>query len=115
MKLINVLLNENYLEDKLSQLDYNTVSTYFNGKIFSAPNPDDSQRQINGERDWNDWKEGTLEKWGDIEIKLDNTAVWYDQVKILDPAFNKRKTDSISNKAAWLDSERKAGRTSDLD
>ena len=107
--------NDHEVKEKLSKVDFDMISSYFNNKKFSAPHPDDSLRQINGERDWNDWKEGTLKRWGDVNIKLDNTAVWFDQVKILDPAFNKRKTDSTNNKASWLDSERKAGRTSDLD
>jgi len=123
MKLINILLqeelkegwNDQAVKDKLSQINYDTISSYFNGKRFSAPNPDDSLRQINDERDWNDWKEGTIKKWGDVEVKLDNTAVWFDQVKILDTAFSKRKADYTNSKAAWLDSERKAGKTSGLD
>ena len=110
MKLSKIILegwNDNDVEGKLSQLDYGTISSYFDGERFSAPNPDDSLRQINGEEDWEHWKEGILDRWGDVTIKLDKEAVWFSKVKILDTAFNKRKQDYTAAKAATLDQWRK--------
>ena len=48
------------------------------------------------------------------EVAFPN-AVWYDQVKIKDKEFNKDKEMSIQAKAAFLDRERKAGRTTGFD
>ena len=106
MKLSNIILegwNDREAEGKLSQLDYGTISSYFDGNRFSAPNPDDSLRQINGERDWESWKESTIDRYGDVAIKLDKDAVWYDQVKILDKEFDKDKADYEKAKGAALD------------
>ena len=107
MDTINEGWNDRDAEGKLSQLDYGTVSSYFDGERFSAPNPDDSLRQINGESDWESWKEKTIDRYGDVTIKLDKEAVWYDKVKILDPVFNKTKDNYIAGKAATLDKLRK--------
>lgn len=108
MDTINEGWNDRDAEGKLSQLDYGTVSSYFDGEKFSAPNPDDSLRQINGESDWESWKEKTIDRYGDVTIKLDKEAVWYDKVKILDPVFNKAKDNYITSKAATLDKWRKS-------
>lgn len=107
--------NDRVLKAKLSDLNYDVLTTYFNGKSFSAPNPDDSLRRINGEWDWDSWKQKTVDRYGDVDVELDNTAVWFDQFKIIDPEFIKQKDASIAGKAAWLDKERAAGRTSGLD
>ena len=111
MKLSKIILegwNDREAQGNLSQLDYGTISSYFDGERFSAPNPDDSLRQINGESDWESWKERTMDRHGDVKIKLDKDAVWYDKVKILDPEFNKNKDDYIAGKAAALANWRKS-------
>ena len=90
-------------KNKLSQLDYGTISSYFDGDRFSAPNSDDSLRQINGERDWESWKEDTINRFGEVMIQLDKDAVWYDKVKILNKEFNKIRADYIKDKIADID------------
>ena len=114
MKLSDIILAEG-MKAMLSSLTYDQAVKALGDSRFNAPNPDDSSRGIYDERSWDDWKEGTIEKWGDVEIELNPEAVWFDKVKILDPAFNKRKDDYSRAKGAWLDSERSAGRTSGLD
>jgi hypothetical protein len=114
MKLSSIILAEG-AKAMLSSLTYDQVAKALGDSRFSAPNPDDSLRGINDERSWEDWKAGTIKKWGDVEIELNPEAVWFNKVKILDPAFNKRKTDYTNAKGAWLDKERSAGRSSDLD
>ena len=46
-------------------------------KALVPPNPDDSLRRINGEWDWNSWKQNTIDRYGDVDVELDNTAVWF--------------------------------------
>ena len=99
--------NDHVLKAKLSDLDYNILDNYFNNEKFSAPNPDDSLRQINGESDWESWKERTIDRYGDVDVEIDNTLVWYDQIKILDKEFEGDKEGYIKGKAAALDNWRK--------
>ena len=108
-------INDREIKGKLSDIKYEFLTSYFNGETFHAPNPDDSSRQINDESDWDSWKEGVTKDYGDVNIKLDNTAVWYDRIKILDKGFEDDKDSYIKGKAAFLDRERAAGRTSGLD
>ena len=99
--------NDHVLKAKLSDLDYNILDNYFNNEKFNAPNPDDSLRQINGESDWESWKERTIDRYGDVDVEIDNTLVWYDQIKILDKEFEGDKEGYIKSKAAALDNWRK--------
>ena len=114
MKLLKIILAEG-VKAMLSTLTYDQVANALGDTRFHAPNPDDSSRGINREGDWEDWKANTMEKWGDVEVVLNPTAHWFAKVKIVDPAFNKRKDDYSAAKGAWLDKERQAGRTSGLD
>lgn len=100
-------INDRVLKAKLSDLDYDILNNYFNNEKFNAPNPDDSLRQINGESDWESWKERTIDKYGDVDVEIDNTLVWYDQFKILDKEFIDDKEGYTRSKAAALDNWRK--------
>ena len=99
--------NDRVLKAKLSDLDYNILDNYFNNEKFNAPNPDDSLRQINSESDWESWKERTIDRYGDVDVEIDNTLVWYDQFKILDKEFVDDKEGYTKSKAAALDNWRK--------
>ena len=99
--------NDHVLKAKLSDLDYNILDNYFNNEKFNAPNPDDSLRQINSESDWESWKERTIDRYGDVDVEIDNTLVWYDQFKILDKEFVDDKEGYTKSKAAALDNWRK--------
>ena len=101
-------INDRVLKANLSDLSYDILTNYFNDERFNAPNPDDSSRQINYEGDWEDWKEKTMDRFGDVEVELDNTKVWYDQFKILDSKFIKDRDESINAKASALANWRKA-------
>ena len=96
-------INDREVEGKLKDIQYDFLTSYFNGETFHAPNPDDSSRQINSKRDWDDWKAKTMDRYGNVKIKLDNTAVWYDKIQILDPEFKGDKDSYIQGKAAALD------------
>jgi len=102
-RYLNEGVNDREVNGKLSDLTYDFLSGYFSDERFSAPNPDDSSRQINDEEDWESWKAKTMDRYGDVEVKLDNTAVWYDKIQILDPEFKGDKDSYIQGKAAALD------------
>ena len=99
--------NDHVLKAKLSDLNYDILTNYFNDERFNAPNPDDSSRQINNEGDWESWKERTMDRYGDVDVEIDNTLVWYDQFKILDKEFIDDKEGYTKSKAAALDNWRK--------
>lgn len=81
---------------------------------FHLPHPDDSYRMANNQEAFEDWKQGTMDKYGDINIKLDSEAARpTDKVQVLDDKFIADKKKKIASKAAWLDKEREAGRSID--
>lgn len=99
--------NDHVLKAKLSDLDYDIVNNYFNDEKFSAPNPDDSLTSIISDSSWENWKERTIDRYGDVDVEIDNTLVWYDQFKILDKEFIDDKEGYTKAKGAALDRWRK--------
>ena len=104
---MNEMANEEVINQKLSKLDYKFLNSYFDAEKFSAPNPDDSLRQINNERDWDQWKAGTLEKYGDVDVELNKDEAWFSKFKIIDTEFMKDKKSYTDAKGRALDSWRK--------
>ena len=100
----------------LDELTIDIVRQFFpKEREIAFPNADDSSRLVSNERDLEDWKSTTKSRFGNVRIFFDPNAVWYDQVQIKDKEFNKDKEMSIQAKAAFLDRERKAGRTTGFD
>jgi hypothetical protein len=101
--LDNLAEEAEVLKQPLSKLDYKYLNSYFDAEKFSAPNPDDSLRSINNERDWNSWKDDIIDRFGDVQVALNKDAVWFDQLKIIDTKFMKDKENYIQAKGAALD------------
>lgn len=114
-KSIDEGFNDREVKEKLSKIDYDFLTSYFNGEEFFTPNSDDSSRKILSKNDWVDWKQSILDRYGNVEIELDNTAVWYDQVKILSSQFIKNKKNYSKGKGDYLDNLRSQGVRSNLD
>ena len=115
-KFIRKLIKENLEQGyTLDELTIDIVRQFFPKGEVSFPYPNDSSRLVRNERDLEDWKSETKNRFGNIRVFFDPNAVWYDQVQIKDKTFNKDKEDSIQAKASWIDRERKAGRTTGLD
>ena len=111
-KVIKENLEQGYALDELT---FDIVRQFFPKGDIAFPNTDDSSRNVSNEKDLEDWKSETKNRFGNIKVFFDPKAVWYDQVKIKDEKFNKDKETSIQGKAAFLDRERKAGRTTGFD
>ena len=86
----------------LDELTFDIVKQFFPKGEVSFPNPDDSSRLVRNERDLEDWKSTTKNRFGNVRVFFDPNAVWYDQVQIKDEKFNKDKEASIQAKAATL-------------
>ena len=115
-KFIREVIKENLEQGyTLDELTWDIVRQFFPKGDVAFPNPDDSSRNVFNEKDLEDWKSTTKSRFGNIKVFFDPKAVWYDQVQIKDKEFNKDKETSIQGKAAFLDRERKAGRTTGLD
>ena len=104
---------------KLDQLTFDVVKSMF-GEIpmfgLGFPNADDSYRSIFDADDLEDWKARIRDRFGNVNIRIDTEAdSKWKQVKILDDKFIDDKKSYTAGKAAWLDKERAAGRTSGLD
>jgi hypothetical protein len=49
------------------------------------------------------WKEFIMDKFGDVDIKLDPSAPWHSNVQIADASFSQSTKDSESSKQSFLD------------
>ena len=116
-KLIREIIKENLEQGyTLDELTFDIVKQFFpEEKEIAFPYPNDSSRLVSNERDLEDWKSETKNRFGNIKVFFNPKAVWYDQVQIKDKKFNKDKEISMQAKAAFLDRERKAGRTTGFD
>ena len=114
--IIREIIKENLGQEyPLDELTFATVRQFFPEGEVAFPNPDDSSRIVRNKEDLEDWKKITRNSYGNVKIVFNPKAIWYDQVKIKDEEFNKDKEMSIQAKAAFLDKERKAGRTTGFD
>ena len=126
MKLTDIILNEGPGPRQkvlnIKDLTFDLIKSMFPdiGKGYSNsvafPNPDDSSRSVGDEQALESWKAETIKRYGNINIKIDTEAdKWWDKIQILDDKFRADKEKYTAGKAAWLDKERAAGRTSGLD
>ena len=123
MKLSDIILNEGSGPRQkvvdLNSISYELLISMFGTKPmfgFSLPNPDDSSRQVFDQESLDSWKAGIEKKYGNVNIKIDVEASSpWEKIQVLDDKFRADKKDYVSNKGAWLDKEREAGRTSGLD
>ena len=99
-KVIKENLEQGYALDELT---FDIVRQFFpKEREIAFPNTDDTSRLVSNERDLEDWKSETKNRFGNIKVFFDPNAVWYDQVQIKDKMFNKDKEASIQAKAATL-------------
>ena len=113
--------NDNEVKVNLSDLSWDIVTSIFpdikpgmGGVQF--PLPSDASRMVGSEGDLESWKEDIMKRYGDVEVEIDSTAsAPWDKVKVLDDKFISDKEQYIGGKAAFLDKERQAGRTTGLD
>ena len=123
MKLTDIILNEGPGPRQkvvdLNSLNLDLLLSMFGEKPmfgFNLPNPDDSYRSVRDVDDLESWKAETAKKYGNVNIKIDVEASSpWEKIQILDNKFRADKKSYTAGKAAWLDKERAAGRTSGLD
>lgn len=123
MKLTDIILSEEQGPKQrtvdLKTLSYDLLISMFGTRPmfgFSLPNPDDSTRQVFDQNSLDNWKSGIEKRYGNVILRIDTEAKnpW-EKIQILDDKFRSDKEDRVAGKAAWLDKERAAGRTSGLD
>ena len=118
---VNEGWNDNEVKVNLSDLSWDIVTSIFpdikpgmGGVGF--PLPSDASRMVGSKNDLESWKGDIMKRYGDVEVKIDSTAsAPWDKVKVLDDKFISDKEQYIGGKAAFLDKERQAGRTTGLD
>ena len=119
MKLSKIILSESTKVTNLQGLTFDLIMSMFRKKPvfgFNLPNPDDSSRSIHNADDLENWKDGIEKKYGNVNIKIDTEASSpWEKIQVLDDKFRADKKSYTAGKAAWLDKERAAGRTSGLD
>lgn len=117
MKLSDIILTESTKVVDLKGLSFDLLMSMFREKPgfgFALPNPDDSSSMIQNDESLERWKAGVEKKYGNINIKIDTEAAYnWDKIQVLDDKFRADKTAYVASKAAWLDKERAAGRSTD--
>lgn len=108
-------INDRVVKAKLSDLNYDFLTSYFENERFNAPNPDDSSRTIYSVGQWEDWKDGIINRFGDVDIELDNTLNSFEQFKIIDKDFLDDAESYIKAKGEYLDNLRSQGINYGLD
>jgi len=86
---------------QLQDITYDILKQEVPRQIIFAPNSDDSARGIRDERDWNDWKEETLKRWGNVEIEF-TPEDKVEQIKILDDQFIEYRNKFIKIKSDYF-------------
>ena len=123
MKLSDIILKEEPQPRQktvdLKSLSFDLLMSIFGKKPmfgFQLPNPDDSTRSVFDQRSLDNWKEGIMAKYGNVNLRIDTeVSAPYDKIQVLDDKFRADKKAYTAGKAAWLDKERAAGRSSGLD
>jgi hypothetical protein len=119
MKLSEIILNEEpgprQATVKLSKLTFDLLVSMFGQPPFRLPNPDDTSSMAYTETQLGYWTSAIEKRYGDVNIRIDTEAGYWEKVKVLDDKFISDKNRYTAGKAAWLDKERSAGRTSGLD
>ena len=119
MKLSSIILAESTKVTNLKGLTWELVTSMFREIPrfgINFPNPDDSARSVQNETDLERWKEGIMKRYGNVNLKIDTEASSpWEKIQVLDDKFRADKQSYTAGKAAWLDKERAAGRTSGLD
>ena len=100
---LNEGVNDNITKSNISNLDYDAIKYIFpeisTRNRISFPNPDDSLNAVGNERDWEDWKNKIMKRYGDVELEMDpNNSMWFRRVKINDDKFKKDKDQFIKGK-----------------
>jgi len=101
----------------LEGLTWEMLTSIF-GKVpmfgFHLPNPDDSTRRALDQASLENWKQGIMKRYGNVNLKIDTEAAApFETIQILDDKFIADKKSYTKGKGAWLDREREAGRSAD--
>jgi len=119
MKLSDIILAESTKVVSLKDLTFDLLMSVFREKPafgFNLPNPDDTSNSVNGETQLGYWKAKIEDRYGNVNIKIDTEAASkWERIQVLDDKFIADKKAFTAGKAAWLDKERAAGRSSGLD
>ena len=119
MKLTDIIFNEEPQPRQktvdLKSLTFDLLASMMGEPPFRLPNPDDSSSSIFNDTQLGYWKARMEKRYGNPNIRIDSEAGYWEKVKVLDDKFISDKDRYTAGKAAWLDKERAAGRTSGLD
>ena len=81
---------------------------------INFPNPDDTSTEIGDMGSFENWKNETMKRFGNVSIKLDpKSDIWFNKVKIIDDTFKDTKDRFVKTKQDFIDKERELGRSID--
>lgn len=90
------------IEKELSTITYDEIVNELGSGTFNMPSDDsDALRTVASAGTFEQVKKGLIEEWGDMKVVVSNSQHWYDQVKLINKAFNDAQKSYIDKKAAW--------------
>lgn len=88
-----------YYKRKMSDIG-DGVARYRDGVTF--PQASDSRLNISDPTLLDKWKEEIKKEYGNVELIMDPSEEWFNQVKITDPKFVKDKQDAVDRKGRMM-------------
>ena len=105
---------DNYKDIQFTRKQPNGEDGPYYRDSVTFPNTDDTSTSIGDMSAFEDWKNKTMERFGNISIKLDPKAdMWFDKVKVMNDEFNQDKDNFITGKMSAMQKDRDAGRNID--
>lgn len=90
------------IERKLSELTYEEVAKELNSTRFNMPDDEsDALRTITNKDTFDQVKKDLIDRWGDMMVEIDDIKPWFDQVILINKAFNDAQKRYRDKKADW--------------
>ena len=105
---------DNYKDIQFTRKQPNGEDGPYYRDSVTFPNTDDTSTSIGDMSAFEDWKNKTMERFGNVSIKLDPKAdMWFDKVKVMDDEFQALKDKLAQGKADAMKRDQELGRSID--
>ena len=105
---------DNYKDIQFTRKQPNGEDGPYYRDSVTFPNTDDTSTSIGDMSAFEDWKNKTMERFGNVSIKLDpKSDMWFDKVKVIDDEFQTLKDKLAQGKADAMKRDQELGRSID--
>jgi hypothetical protein len=105
---------DNYKDIQFTRKQPNGEDGPYYRDSITFPNTDDTSTSIGDMSAFEDWKNKTIKRFGNVSIKLDpKSDMWFDKVKVIDDEFQTLKDKFAQGKADAMKRDQELGRSID--